>query len=142
MLLRTGRGRHERGAVSGTSDFDDQAAWLRQFERNARDELGAFALRLREALPDRVTLQRSRGGLFGGAARVTGVTVELGQNRYGLELAQGRLQASIALVVYGIALSTRSVEPGDWFVRLGGEMQAAGIEAAALSRSLGDFMAH
>ena len=127
--------------MSEAPGFDDQAAWLRRFERNARDELGAFALRLKETLPNRVTLQRSRGGLFGGGARVTGVTVELGQNRYGLQLAQDRLQANVALVVRGITLSTRPMEPGDWFVRLAEEMRTVGVEAAALSRSLGDFMA-
>ncbi len=127
--------------MSGQLDFDGQAAWLRRFERNAQDSLGAFALRVKEALPDRVEIRRSRSGLFGGRGRTEALSVELGQNRYLLELSQGRLRASIALVVRGIALNTRLVEPGEWFARLAEETRAASADAEALSRSLVDFMA-
>ncbi len=126
--------------MSGEPDFDRQAAWLRRFDADTQGQLGALALRLQEALPDRVTVQRSRG-LFAASARVTGVSVELGQNRYLLELSQGRLRASVALVVRGITLNTRSLEPGEWFVRLAEETRAASADAGALSRSLSDFMA-
>ncbi len=126
--------------MSGELDFDRQAAWLRRLDADAQGQLAALALRLREALPDRVTVQRGRG-LFAASARVIGVTVELGQNRYLLELSQGRLRASIALVVRGITLNTRSVEPGEWFARLAEETRAASADAGELSRSLSDFMA-
>ena len=131
--------------MSGQLGFDGQAAWLRRFERDAQDSLGAFALRVKEALPDRVEIRRSRGGLFGGLlgglGRTEAMSVELGQNRYLLELSRGRLRASIALVVRGIALNTRAVEPGEWFARLAEETRAASADAEALSRSLADFMA-
>ena len=41
-------------------DFDMQAAWLRRFSADAQDNLGAFALRLKEALPELVTIQESK----------------------------------------------------------------------------------
>jgi hypothetical protein len=91
--------------VSQNIDFDMQAAWLRRFRSDAESNLKAFALRLKEALPDQVTIQESRG-LFSRSARTRGVTVELGQNRYGLEIEGGRLKATIAMVVHGIVLNT------------------------------------
>lgn len=119
--------------------FDMQAAWLRRFNADAESNLGAFALRLREAMPDQVTIHESKG-LFARTAKVTGVEVEMGDNRYRLNLANGRLKASIALVVRGIALNTKAVDPADWFTRLQAETQKASEHARALSQSLSAFM--
>jgi hypothetical protein len=122
-----------------TPDFDIQAAWLRRFTSDAESNLKAFALRLKEAMPERVTVREAKG-FFSSSAKTTGVTVELGDCRYALDLENGRLKASIALVVRGIALNTKSVSPADWFARIGEETQKASDEARALSQSLSDFM--
>jgi hypothetical protein len=121
-------------------DFDTQAAWFRRFKADAESNLKAFALRLKEAMPELVTVQESRG-FFTGAGKVTGVTVELGENRYNLALDGGRLKATIAMVVRGITLNTKNVDPAEWFVRLGEETKKASEHAQALSQSLTDFMA-
>jgi hypothetical protein len=42
-------------------DFDMQAAWLRRFNADAESNLKAFALRLKEAMPDLVTVHEQRG---------------------------------------------------------------------------------
>ncbi len=47
--------------MSGSLDFDTQAAWLRRFTADAESNLRAFALRLREAMPDLVTVHESKG---------------------------------------------------------------------------------
>lgn len=120
-------------------DFDMQAAWLRRFKADAESNLKAFALRLKEAMPELVTIQESRGFFSGG--KTTGVSVELGENRYILQLDGGRLQAKIAMVVRGITLNTKNVDPSEWFVRLSDETQKASEHAQALGRSLTDFMA-
>lgn len=122
------------------ADFDRQAAFLRRFTADAQGNLAGFARRLKEAMPDRVTLHEKRG-LFSRAATVTGVSVELGDHRYRLELAAGRLEASIAHVVRGIALSTRAVEPAEWFARLTDATGQASGHAEAVGRSLDAFMA-
>ena len=57
-------------------DFDVQAAWWRRFQSDAESNLRAFALRLKEAMPERVTIQESKG-LFSRNAKTTGVTVDL-----------------------------------------------------------------
>lgn len=121
-------------------DFDMQAAWLRRFSADAASNLGAFALRLKEALPELVTIQEKRG-LFSKSGTITSVTLELGENRYKLEILHGRLAASIAMVVRGITLNTKTVDPADWFARLAAETKQASAQAQALSTSLQGFMA-
>jgi hypothetical protein len=125
--------------MTGDVDFDLQAAWLRRFRSDAASNLNALALRLKEALPEQVTVHESRG-LFR-SAKTTGVSVELGDNRYHLEIAGGHLKASVAMVVRGITLSTKPIDPAEWFARLAEETKAASAEAQALSQSLSGFMA-
>jgi hypothetical protein len=126
--------------MSDSSDFDMQAAWLRRFRADAESNLKAFALRLKEAMPDHVTIRESRGFLSRNA-RVIGVSVDLGDHHYALELADGRLKATVAMVVRGITLNTKDIDPGDWFTRLSRETRETTGHAKALSQSLASFMA-
>ncbi len=126
--------------MSSEMNFDLQAAWLRRFHADAESNLRAFALRLKEAMPELVTVRQSRG-FFSSSGKVTGVSIELGDNRYNLEVANGRLKATIAMVVRGIVLNTKSVEPADWFARLSEETSKISAHAQALSQSLSSFMA-
>ena len=119
-------------------DFDTQAAWFRRFKADAESNLTAFALRLKEAMPELVTVHESRG--FFSGAKTTGVSVELGENRYSLAIDRGRLKATIAMVVRGIVLNTKSVDPAEWFAKLADETRKATAHAQALSRSLASFM--
>jgi hypothetical protein len=125
--------------VSQNIDFDMQAAWLRRFKADAESNLKAFALRLKEAMPELVTIHESKG-FFAKTARTTGVTVDLGENRYALAIEGGRLTASVAMVVRGITLNTKFLDPAEWFARLGAETQKATEQAKALSQSLANFM--
>ncbi len=120
-------------------DFDMQAAWLRRFSADAEANLKAFALRLKEAMPNQVDVHESKG-LFAKAGRVTGVTVDLGEQKYKLEFDRGRLAASVAMVVRGITLSTKTMDPAEWFAKLTAETQKASAHAQALSQSLSAFM--
>jgi hypothetical protein len=126
--------------MSDSGDFDMQAAWLRRFHADAESNLKAFARRLKEAMPALVTIRESKGFLSR-TARITGVSVDLGNNRYTLELANGRLKATVAMVVRGITLNTKDLDPGDWFVRLSRETRETTEHAKALSQSLTSFMA-
>jgi hypothetical protein len=126
--------------MSQEIDFDTQAAWLRRFRADAESNLHAFARRLKEAMPDLVTIHESRG-LFSSHGKVTGVTVELGEHRYGLHLAGGRLEASIAMVVRGITLNTKTMDPGAWFAALTEQTRNASDHARSLSASISEFMA-
>jgi hypothetical protein len=125
--------------VSEDIDFDLQAAWLRRFTTDAESNLKALALRLKEAMPELVTVNTVKS-FFSSSQKVTGVTIELGDNRYNLEISGGRLKATIAMAVRGITLSTKSVEPAEWFARLSAETKKMTEHAQALSRSLNAFM--
>ncbi len=125
------------GSTAG--NFDLEAAWLRRFQSDAQSNLRAFALALREAMPEFVTLEERRG-LFERHGTITGVRIALGEHHYGLQLAQGRLQASIAMIVRGITLNTRIVDPAEWFRRLAEETHQASEQAKGLSESINRFM--
>jgi hypothetical protein len=120
-------------------DFDMQAAWLRRFSADAQSNLGAFALRLKEALPDLVTIKEQKS-FFAKTGKIIGVVVELGEQHYQLELVNNRLTASIGMVVRGITLNTKTLDPAEWFARLSAETQKASAHAQSLSASLQQFM--
>lgn len=121
-------------------DFDTQAAWLRRFNADAEGNLSAFALRLKEAMPELVTLRGHRG-FFAKLVTITGVSIEIGETRYDLDLDRGRLKASIALVVRGVALNTKETAPAEWFARLNEETQKTSDRAQSMSGLLSAFMA-
>ena len=121
-------------------DFDMEAAWLRRFNADAESNLKAFALRLKEAMPDLVTVHEQRG-FFAKSGKITGVSIELGENRYRIEVERGRLKTTLAMVVRGIVLSTKDMAPAEWFAHLYQEAHTMSEHAQCLSRSLANFMA-
>lgn len=125
------------GGAAG--NFDIEAAWLRRFQSDAESNLKAFALALREAMPDLVTIEEHKG-LFERHGRITGVQIALGEHQYVLQFANRRLQASIAMVVRGITLNTKVVDPAEWFRRLAEETHQASEHAKSLSESISRFM--
>lgn len=127
------------GEGGAADSFDMEAAWLRRFQSDAESNLQAFALALREAMPELVTVQERRG-LFERHGRITGVQISLGEHQYALQFANKRLQASIAMVVRGITLNTRVVDPAEWFRRLAEETHQASQHAKSLSQSISRFM--
>ena len=120
--------------------FDIEAAWLRRFNADAESNLSALALRLKEAMPELVTIQENKG-LFSRHAKITGVSVDLGEYRYGLEIDHGRLRATLSMVIRGIVLNTKDLPPADWFAKLLEETHKMSEHAEILSRSLSQFMA-
>ena len=128
-----------RSTMSGDVDFDRQAAWLRRFRSDAESNLTAFAQRLKEALPDQVTVHESKG-LFSRSARTTGVSVTLARTSTSWNLPEAACRPAVAMVVRGITLNTRTIDPAEWFSRLAQETKAATEHAKALSQSLDAFM--
>jgi hypothetical protein len=128
------------GDSANAIDFDVQTAWMRRFQADAQSNLHAFAMRLHEAMPDRVMIRESKG-LFARQGKTVGVTVAMDQNHYILEIVNGRLKASVAMVVRDIAINTKHVDPADWFAQLAAETQKASEHAKRLANSLSAFMA-
>jgi hypothetical protein len=121
-------------------DFDTEMAWARRFEADAAGNLRALALRLQEAMPHQVKVETRLRGFFNRDERIVGVTVSLGESAYTLKLEDGRLEASVALIVRGIAISNKPIPPEDWFRRLGEEARKSSEQAKSLSRSIDAFM--
>ena len=91
-------------------DFDMQMAWLRRFKSDAESNMQAFALRLKEAMPEHVTIYESKPFLFG-KSKITGVSVNIGEHKYTLELVKGKLKANVALIVREITLKHKKHGP-------------------------------
>ena len=119
-------------------DYDMQAAWLRRLTSDVQSNLGAFALRLKEAMPEHVTLLEKKS-LFS-AAKLTGVVVEIGEHTYTLEVDGRRLKATVAMVVRGITLNTKNIDPAQWFAQLSQETMKTTEHARSFSQSLSSFM--
>jgi hypothetical protein len=119
-------------------DYDMQAAWLRRLTSDVQSSLGSFALRLKEAMPEHVTLLEKKS-LFS-AAKLTGVVVEIGEHTYTLEVDGRRLKATVAMVVRGITLNTKNVDPAQWFAQLSQETMKTTEHARSFSQSLSSFM--
>jgi hypothetical protein len=119
-------------------DFDIQAAWMRRFQADAESNLKAFALRLHEALPEHVTVHETKPFLWG-SPKTTGVSIFLGEYKYTLELDRSQLRASVAMIVRGITLNTKQMDPAEWFTKLTAETQKATEQAKRLSESLAAF---
>jgi hypothetical protein len=74
-------------------DFDRQAAWMRRFSSDAESNLAAFALRLREAMPELVTVHEQKG--FGMVVRgITLSTREVAPDAWFAELSAETQKAS------------------------------------------------
>jgi hypothetical protein len=121
-------------------DFDVQTAWLRRFKSDAESNLSAFALRLKEAMPEHVTIHEKKPFLFG-ASKITGVSVSIGEHRYTLEIEGGQLKAKVAMIVREITLNTKNIDPTEWFAKFSVETQKSTEHAKNLSQSLAAFMA-
>ena len=119
-------------------DYDMQAAWLRRLTSDIEGNLGAFALRLKEAMPEHVTLLEKKS-LFS-APKLIGVSVEIGEHTYTLEVDGRRLKAKVAMVVRGITINTKSVDPAQWFAQLSEETMKTTEHAKNFNQSLSSFM--
>jgi hypothetical protein len=124
--------------ASQNIDYDMQAAWLRRLTSDIESNLGAFALRLKEAMPERVTLLEKKS--FFSAPKLTGVSVEIGERKYTLEVDGKRLKATVAMVVRGITLNTKNIDPAQWFAQLSEETLKTTEHAKSFNQSLSAFM--
>ena len=119
-------------------DYDMQAAWLRRLTTDIESNIGSFARRLKEAMPEHVTLLEKKS-LFS-AAKLTGVCVEIGERKYTLEVDGRKLKATVAMVVRGIVLNTKTVDPAQWFAQLSEETAKTTEHARNFNQSLSSFM--
>jgi hypothetical protein len=123
--------------VGSVSDFDLLAASLRADAADLRAFLEALAAKLEGSFPDRVRVER---GGFLGNKRVRRIEVDLGENRYEVEQADGQVATRRRVIVRGIALKNEELALADWIDelsrRLVEEAERSGRGREALERLL------
>jgi hypothetical protein len=107
--------------MAGDADLDLVAASLRADAADLEAFVEALAVKLEEALPGQVQVER-RGGLLAANKRVRRIEVTLGGQRYELEYERGRVTGRRRSVVRGIALKTQELDLDAWIAELSKEL--------------------
>lgn len=121
--------------------FELLASSLRAETGDMKAFVEALAVKLEGALPDRTTVQRKGGGLFGGQKRVAQISVDMGDQRFELMANNGRIECRRCKAVRGIVLKTEQVPLEEWIDELSRELTTAAQQSEqarmALERLLG-----
>jgi hypothetical protein len=113
-------------------DVDLLAASLRADASDLATFTEVLAVKLSEALPGGVEIDRGREGLFG-PKHVRAVAVSLDDQRFALRLDRGGVTTSCARLSGGIVLKTESVGTDEWLRRLS-EALAAQAQNSQITR--------
>ncbi|HWF34878.1 MAG TPA: hypothetical protein VG295_05890 [Solirubrobacteraceae bacterium] len=101
-------------------DLDLLAASLRADSSDLNAFVESLAVKLEDAIPKQVRVDRRRAGMFG-PKLVRQIAIDLGDQR--LELRYGRsLETRRAKLSGGIVLKSESLETDDWLAALGGAL--------------------
>ena len=121
-------------------DFDLVAASLRADTVDTRAFAAALAVKLEQALPGLVQVER-KGGLFSKDKQVRSISATFGEQCYRLDVDGGRVEASRQKSVRGIVLHTDRLGLDEWIDGVSRELTAAASTSeqsrAALARMLG-----
>jgi hypothetical protein len=123
-------------AASPNLDLDLLAAALRADTSDLDAYLEGLAVKLEQAVPGRVRVDRRRAGLFGPKA-VRSVALDAGDRR--LELARsagGTLEARAAKVSGGIVLKNETLDVEEWVAELGHVLAAEARRSESTRRAL------
>jgi hypothetical protein len=123
-------------AASPNLDLDLLAAALRADTSDLDAYLEGLAVKLEQAVPGRVRVDRRRAGLFGPKA-VRSVALDAGDRR--LELARsagGTLEARAAKVSGGIVLKNETLDVEEWVAALGEVLAAEARRSETTRRAL------
>jgi hypothetical protein len=128
------------GTMTGPAEFDLNAAWLRRANGDMKAFMQALAVRLEDALPDRVEVERKRDGFFSRESHAVRIAVAFDSSLYTLILDHGRLHARFAKIVHGVSLSSGEITVPEWFAALNREVSIVGQEAGDAHSVIHDFL--
>jgi hypothetical protein len=113
---------------------------VRAAQVELRTYVEALAVRLVRALPDRVTVERKKEGLFKKGVQVAKLTFDGPRARYELTLGRQGVTTTRAKLVREISLSSTQMAPQEWIKELGAEVHAIAAETGAANDALLDFL--
>ena len=126
--------------MTGPGEFDLNAAWLRRANGDMKAFMQALAVRLEDALPGRVEVERKRDGFFSRESHAVRIAVAFDSSLYTLVLEHGRLCARRAKIIHGVSLSSDEIAVPDWFAALNREVGIIGQEAGDAHTVIHDFL--
>lgn len=117
------------------------AVLAKRYAEHEREFLDLLARLLEEALPAQVEVTR-KGGLFAREKVVTGLRIDLGDERYHLSAGKpgAPLQGERALVKRGIVLRTQELPVPEWIEELSRALEEHAQQHQATSGALRRFL--
>jgi hypothetical protein len=121
-------------------DFDIEAALLRRSQGDLRAFMEALAVRLENALPQQVIVERRRDGFLSKFNHVFRIEVRTQKAVYSLTLTKGVPAATKAKVVRGVVISTSPMTAAAWLSEVRAEVSALAEHAGDTADILHDFL--
>jgi hypothetical protein len=116
-------------------NLDLLAASLRADTSDMRAYVEGLAVKLEEAVPGRVRVERRRSGLFGPKS-VRSIALDAGDRRLALTCRDGAVDAHVAKVSGGIVLKNEAVGVHQWVDTLGEALAAEAQRSETTRRAL------
>lgn len=131
----------DRPEPAGAMDIDLITASLRADSTDVSTFVEALAVKLEEAVPGAVKVDRVRGKMFG-PKQVAKITVTAGDQRLELKRAGAGIETACSRVSGGIVIKTEPVDTEAWLLALGqalaNEAQRSQTTRQALERLLNE----
>jgi hypothetical protein len=128
------------GLSDGPAEFDLNAAWIRKAGADHAAFLEGLGTRLHEALPDRVTIDWRREGLFSTNRRVARLSVAFDSETLSLERSGNTIVAQRAKVVRGVRIHSEQVSVAVWLADLDRHVGELALDVRSVSAVLHDFL--
>jgi hypothetical protein len=116
-------------------DLDLLAASLRADSSDVDAFVESLAVKLEDAIPKRVRIDRRRQGMFG-PKRVRQIEVDLGDQRLDLRLATGSVESRRAKLSGGIVLKSEQLDIDAWLAALGEALAAEASRSETTRQAL------
>ena len=116
-------------------DLELLAASLRADSTDLSAFVESMAVKLEEAVPGRVRVDRRRAGMFGPKS-VRGLSVDLGDRRLELRAERGGVQTRYARLSGGIVLKNEDVDTDAWLSMLSQALAAEASRSEATRKAL------
>jgi hypothetical protein len=120
--------------------IDLHAAFMRRAAADQPAFIEALAVRLEQALPGLVRVERKKDGLFSKTAHVHTISIDTGDAQYVLEQEHGVLHATRARGTHGVILKRETLTVPQFLDGLNAALGTLSAQAEGAHRVLHDFL--